>query len=470
MIRRFSINFAVVSMLIDAGLISLVLWGAGALRPILADILPVKPVGPDFYLPTVLYVLFPILWVLILMWFSVYDGSKNLHIIDEFSNLTLGAMVAGVALAGILYLTYRDVSRALFLLFFLFSYAGLIAWRLILRPLYRQHKQSKDRIRRVIIAGGGTLGLEVQKRLMDWQEDGLQLIGFLDDDPQKQSALPGFLGTLDNAREVIKESQASDLIIALPLRAYQQVNHLVTMLEDQPLRIWVVPDYFQLSLHRTRIEDFAGLPMLDLRAPALDEYQRLLKRLFDVVVSALWLILALPLMAFMTILIWIFDGRPVLLYQKRAGENGRLFSLYKFRTMIPGAEEMFLQVAQKDTDGNLIHKHKDDPRITSLGRILRRFSLDELPQVYNVLRGEMSLVGPRPELPELVETYQPWQRVRFTVPQGLTGWWQIYGRSDKPMHLHTELDLYYIQHYSFWLDLQILVKTIWVVIRGKGAY
>ena len=131
---------------------------------------------------------------------------------------------------------------------------------------------------------------------------------------------------------------------------------------------------------------------------------------------------------------------------------------------------MFLQVAQKDTDGNLIHKHKDDPRITSLGRILRRFSLDELPQVYNVLRGEMSLVGPRPELPELVETYQPWQRVRFTVPQGLTGWWQIYGRSDKPMHLHTELDLYYIQHYSFWLDLQILVKTIWVVIRGKGAY
>jgi len=123
-----------------------------------------------------------------------------------------------------------------------------------------------------------------------------------------------------------------------------------------------------------------------------------------------------------------------------------------------------------DDQGELIHKTKGDPRVTRLGRFLRRFSLDELPQFFNVLSGNMSLVGPRPELPYLVERYKPWQRKRFDVPQGMTGWWQIHGRSDKPMHLHTEDDLYYIQNYSIWLDIQILIETLWIILRGKGAY
>jgi lipopolysaccharide/colanic/teichoic acid biosynthesis glycosyltransferase len=112
----------------------------------------------------------------------------------------------------------------------------------------------------------------------------------------------------------------------------------------------------------------------------------------------------------------------------------------------------------------------DDPRVTRVGRFLRRTSLDEIPQLFNVLKGEMSLVGPRPEMPNLVEKYDLWQRKRFTVPQGMTGWWQVNGRSDKPMHLHTDEDLYYVQNYSIWLDLQIIFKTIWVVLRRKGAY
>jgi lipopolysaccharide/colanic/teichoic acid biosynthesis glycosyltransferase len=131
---------------------------------------------------------------------------------------------------------------------------------------------------------------------------------------------------------------------------------------------------------------------------------------------------------------------------------------------------MLFQVAEIDGQGNLLHKQRADPRVTPLGRFLRRFSLDELPQLFNVLRGDMSLVGPRPELPELVEKYQPWQRERFAIPQGLTGWWQVSGRSDKPMHLHTEEDLYYINNYTLWLDIHILIRTFWIVLRGKGAY
>ena len=144
--------------------------------------------------------------------------------------------------------------------------------------------------------------------------------------------------------------------------------------------------------------------------------------------------------------------------------------MLKFRTMQPEAEAMRQAVEHTDEQGHLIHKRLDDPRVTRIGRILRRASLDELPQLFNVLKGEMSLVGPRPELPYLVERYELWQRQRFAVPQGMTGWWQVNGRSDKPMHLNTEDDLYYVQNYSILLDIFILIRTIGVVIAGKGAF
>ena len=241
-------------------------------------------------------------------------------------------------------------------------------------------------------------------------------------------------------------------------------------MEDLPVRAWVALGFFDMTLYNTSIEDFAGIPMLDLRASAIDDYQRLIKRAFDLVFGIAALVFALPLMIISAMLVFLEDGSPVLFRQKRAGENGRTFEMLKLRTMIKNAEQLQDQVGRRDSEGKCIYKVENDPRVTKIGRLLRRFSLDELPQFINVVRGDMSLVGPRPEMPNLVEQYQPWQRKRFSVPPGLTGWWQVSGRSDKPMHLHTEDDLYYIQNYSIWLDMQILLRTIWVVLLGKGAY
>ena len=218
------------------------------------------------------------------------------------------------------------------------------------------------------------------------------------------------------------------------------------------------------------MEEFAGIPMLDLRAPALNDYQRTIKRLFDLVIILLFLPPASILMGIIALAIRLEGPGPIFFKQERVGENGRLFTMFKFRTMVPGAEELRHLVEHLDEDGNLVHKTQDDPRVTRTGRLLRRTSMDELPQIINILKGDMSLVGPRPELPYLVEKYEPWQRKRFAVPQGLTGWWQVNGRSDKLMHLNTEDDLYYVQNYSLLFDLFILVKTVWVVLRGKGAY
>jgi exopolysaccharide biosynthesis polyprenyl glycosylphosphotransferase len=257
-------------------------------------------------------------------------------------------------------------------------------------------------------------------------------------------------------------------------------------MRDLPVLMRVVPDYYSLSLYQASVEDFAGVPMINLRDPALNDVQRLVKRVFDLVVGGTFLLLISPLLGAVALLIKLDTRGPAIFHQQRVGENGRLFGMYKFRSMVVDAETMFDQLTAEDEQGNILYKRENDPRITRIGRFIRRASLDELPQLINVMRGDMSLVGPRPELPMMLGQYEPWQHKRFAVPQGMTGWWQINGRADKPLHLYTEEDIYYIQNYSLWMDIYILVKTIqnyslwmdiyilvktpWVVLRGIGAY
>ena len=471
MLRRFSANFALFSMAMDGLLVGVSLAAAGWLRPLLSYL----PFAADIRLPLafhpLLFPVFIVVWVGALLVFSVYDGRRNLRIPDELASLTAGSMLAAVSIAGVLYLSYRETSRLAFLVFVALAFGLLIAWRIGVRLAFRLGVLREVAPRRVLILGAGKVGREMEAKLHDHRALGLLLVGFLDDDPAKRAAHSGeILGSVLGAPRVVSERHVDDVVLALPRTAHDVVDAVVAELHALPVRVWVIPDYFALALHRASVEEFAGLPMLDLRAPALSDYQRMIKRVFDLIVVLASLPVALPVMSIIALAVIIDSRGPAFFLQQRVGENGRLFNMVKFRTMVKNAESLRHLVETVDPQGNIVHKCNDDPRVTRVGRWLRKCSLDELPQLFNVLIGEMSLVGPRPELPWLVEKYQPWQRRRFAVPQGITGWWQVNGRSDKPMHLNTQDDLYYVQHHSVWLDIQILLRTVWVVVTRRGAY
>jgi exopolysaccharide biosynthesis polyprenyl glycosylphosphotransferase len=472
MLRRFGVNFAIFSIVLDIGLTLLALYLATFLVPALSRSGVIAPsivvnVSPYTYLVV------PLLWGITFLVMSVYDPKRIYKAIDEFQLVTVATLVAALLFAGFLYLTYRDFSRWLFIFFVLLDLTLLLGWRFMMRFVFKISRLPVERS--VLIVGAGQVGQRVGQMIQEYEWMGLSLTGYLDDNARshmndEDGVLVHVLGPVEDVRHIVEKRGINDVVIALPQRAYNQINDLVLALHDLPVQVRVVPDYFSLALYRASVDDFGGLPMINLRDPALNDVQRLMKRAFDLTIAGGVLLITVPFMSLISLLIKLDSSGPVIFRQQRVGENGRLFSMYKFRSMVENAEQLQDQVSQITEDGKLLFKKADDPRITRIGRFLRHTSLDELPQLLNVVKGDMSLVGPRPELPFLVGQYEPWQHKRFAVPQGMTGWWQINGRADKPLHLHTEDDLYYVQNYSLWMDIYILLKTPWVVIRGKGAY
>lgn len=457
MFRRFSVNFAVFSIVLDAGIVVTSLAFAARIRPSLNNVGFLLSVGDEVTLPWVLYLLFAFIWVSVFLAASIYDGRKNFRVIEELSSLSWGILLAAVASAGVLYLSYRDVSRALFILFVLLAGVFIVGWRMFYRWLLRMIPDGNGK-RRVLIVGNGEAGRSVKVHIEENPTFGLDFAGFVGEGNGEDA-----VGGYDQIRQLVQAKAIEDIVIALPRKDSHRVGEIAASLLEVPVNLWVIPDYYSLALHKAGVEEYAGLTMLDLRAPALNDYQRMIKRALDLLGALLLLPLTIPLMILVGLLILIFDPGPIFFNQERAGENGKPFTMHKFRTMVANAEKI-----RKAMVGS--HKQKGDPRVTRLGRILRKTSLDEIPQLFNVIKGEMSFVGPRPELLDLVEKYEPWQRARFAIPPGITGWWQVNGRSDRPMHLNTEDDIYYLNNYSLWLDLQIIVRTIWVVLIGRGAY
>jgi exopolysaccharide biosynthesis polyprenyl glycosylphosphotransferase len=426
------------------------------------------PVSPRVATPPwQVYALAALIWPLVLSVTSSYRIGAYQSLPIQVRRLAVNIGLALLVLAGALYLSFRWLPRRLFLYFGVIDFLLLVLLRTVDYASRRNGHTS-----RLLVAGAGRVGSEIGRQVRAHNGD-RQLVGFLDDDPAKlgrRIAGVPVLGSLDALEATIVEHKVTEVVFALPLRAHERLMRLVIDLEQLPVEVSVVPDYFDLAFFRTRVDELFGFPLIRLRASAIEGGARVAKRLFDLAVAVPCLVVCLPFLPLIALAIRIDSPGVPLIKQERVGENCQRFRMWKFRTMVANAEQLLPDVVIEMADGQVVHKHRDDPRVTRVGGVLRRYSIDELPQLVNVIKGEMSLVGPRPELPWMVDRYEGWQRKRFAVPPGLTGWWQVSGRSERPMHLHVEDDLYYIQNYSIWLDLHILYRTVGVVLSGRGAY
>lgn len=453
----------------DVILTELALLLASVLATLAFSAIPAS--GEQTSLPWLVYALVAIIWGIALL-LSPTHLARIQRAVDEAQMMFLTVTLATLALAGLLFFFYPQLYRVQILTFYVLDLLFLIGSRLARRVVLKLMGKPRYPRRKVLILGADETGRDMARMISRYSWAGLEQVGFLDDDLAPRTEVEGkpVLGPIEQVAHYVESREVAEVIVALPMQSYDRFFQLIDGLKALPVRVRVVPDHIKSTLFRTRVEEFAGVPMIALQQPTLAPFERWVKRAFDLIAGTIILILIAPLQALIAIAIRLDSPGTILFKQKRVGENGQVFWMYKFRSMVQNAEDQQDKVIRISPDGQVLHKHANDPRVTRVGRIIRRTSMDELPQIINVLKGEMSLVGPRPELPWLVEQYEPWQRQRFSVPQGITGWWQVNGRSDKPMHLHTEEDLFYIQNYSLLLDIQILWRTLGAVVKSKGAY
>lgn len=449
--------------------------GALLLSAVMRYVIPlgktIEPANPDVILYTpLLHLIALCIWPAVLVSLNVYDSRRLSQPVYQARVLILAILAAVFVFAGVLYFSFRDVPRVMVVYFYFVDLLILILFRLALGLLIRFRRARGQNVLRVLIVGGNEIGVAVAQALRTELGNDSVWTGFVDDAPSVEER--PILGAVRETRTVVERYAVDEIIIALPSIEYGRVEPLLQDLQTLPVHISVVPDLFRLAMVRASVDHIAGIPLIGIRAPLIQGADRMIKRTFDLLCGGGGLLITAPLLALIAILVKLDSAGPVLFKQQRVGENGRLFWMYKFRTMTVGADQQAVCEYLPDGNGALqpVYKLRHDPRVTRVGQVLRRLSLDELPQLCNVIKGEMSLVGPRPEQLFIVEQYEPWQRQRLVVPPGITGWWQVSGRSDLPMHMNTEYDLFYIRNYSLWLDLVILWRTAGAVIVGRGAY
>jgi exopolysaccharide biosynthesis polyprenyl glycosylphosphotransferase len=274
---------------------------------------------------------------------------------------------------------------------------------------------------------------------------------------------------VDDLPALIEAGSVDEVIVALPASAHEEVVSVVSMCERHGVGLKLVPDLFEMSLSRVQVDDISGIPLLDVQDRTFRRLARLGKRCVDLVVGSVVLVLSLPLLALLALLIRLESPGPAFLRQERVGLGGRKFQCLKLRTMRTEAGDMEPILFETAADMRLF-KIRDDPRCTRVGRRIRRWSLDELPQVWNVLMGDMSLVGPRPPLPSQVAKYEPKHWRRLDVKPGMTGLWQVSGRSDLSFDEMVHMDIYYVENWTLMLDFKLMIRTVIAVLGRRGAY
>lgn len=433
---------------------------------------PAFQLGLMSYLPLVL-----LLVVLLLVAFRfsrVYPYQPGRSWVEETWRIAT-ASTAGVILLIVVNLIFRPMlfSRLVFLYTAILVTVYLGISRLLIM-LARSHLRQYDiGVRRVLLIGAGDVGRMVMRTLAARPDYGLKLIGFLDDNPAKSSTDVGrfkALGPVEKAPEVMAAQSIQRVIICLPWQTHRTIQRLLRECEQLKVDAYVVPDLFQMTKNQMKVEELNGIPLISTRDISIRGWNLAFKRTFDILVGGAMGLVGLPIMLVIAAAIRFDTPGPVLYKQVRVGKHGKEFACYKFRSMVSNADDLRSQIADLNESTGPLFKIRNDPRLTRVGRFIRRYSLDELPQLINVLRGEMSLIGPRPNLPDEVAQYQEWMKKRLSVSPGLTGLWQVSGRSDLSFEEMVLLDIYYVENWSAGLDVSILLRSVPAVLRAKGAY
>ncbi len=325
---------------------------------------------------------------------------------------------------------------------------------------------------RLLVVGSGRLGKMIMQHIVANPNLGYSIVGFLHDMNEPPSDFGRFkmLGTLDDLGMVIRSMQIDEVIIALPSHLHQQSIRSVRLCERLGTSFKLVPDLYELSLSRIDMEAIEGIPLIGIKQGSINSMQQIVTRTFDMIISFLILIIGFPLWLCIALAIRLSSSGPIFYKQTRIGLNGRPFKVYKFRSMYKNADARLADLMPHNEVQGPLFKIKDDPRITPVGKFLRHTSFDEIPQLFNVIKGEMSLVGPRPPLPHEVALYEEWQKGRLAIKPGMTGLWQVRGRSNISFDEGVLMDLYYIENWSLRLYFQVLLRTIPAVIFRRGAY
>lgn len=390
--------------------------------------------------------------------------------VEEFTRLARVVFNTAMITIAILFLLKVSViySRALIILFFLLLF--FLSWsvkgvkRIILRILTERERLARN----VLIIGAGKVGRSLYQWIKETPHLGYRVVGFLDD------AVTGeeIKGSLKDFRQVILQHEVDEVLVSIPSER-QYIQSLIQSLRNTPISIKIVPELYDLVTSRIAFEQVQSYPFVEVNKRNMDEWQKAMKRGMDLILSLIGLILFSPVFLIIAIAIKIDSPGPVFFKQKRTGKNGKVFYMYKFRSMIPNAEQRLKEdpiLYKKYIENNYKLDPEEDPRITKLGRFLRRTSLDELPQLFNVLKGDMSLVGPRPVVSEELKEYGEKIEDFLSVKPGVTGYWQVSGRSGVGYPERVDLELYYVYNQSILMDIKIILKTVATVLRRDGAY
>lgn len=422
---------------------------------------------PAFHTYAALTPLVMILWSLIFSSMKVYQSHRMLRRTHEVHLLLRSHFVAMLIFISLTYLfSEYKYSRAVMIYFGVLSGGLIIGFRLILRNALRSFRRKGFNLRHLLLVGEGAPIETLIHRIEKFPELGFRVLGILVHESSKTQSILGkpVLGTFSAVGQILRETKADQLLIALPRNQYGELDRLLDGLKDETVDIQLIPDIHEYITLGCEIEDFDGLPIVNLNDSPLNGWGGIAKRMTDVVLSGVALILLSPVLLFLTVLVKLTSEGPVFYAQERMGLDGKTFRMLKFRSMRVDAE----------AKTGAVWAQKADDRKTPIGSILRATSLDELPQLWNVLRGDMSLVGPRPERPVFVHQFRkdiPHYMLRHKVKAGITGWAQVNGwRGNTSLDRRIECDLYYIRNWSYGLDWKILVLTLWKGFINKNAY